>query len=72
MDKEDWKLDTLCDLYDTVTVAQAVIFANTKRKVDWLTNMMKSRDFAVSALVSINQELFTHDFFYVARRNDPS
>ena len=51
VDKEDWKLDTLCDLYDTVTVAQAVIFANTKRKVDWLTEMMKSRDFAVSALV---------------------
>ena len=47
-------MDTLCDLYDTVTVAQAVIFANTKRKVDWLTNMMKSRDFAVSALVSLS------------------
>jgi superfamily II DNA/RNA helicase len=51
VDKEEWKLDTLCDLYDTVTVAQAVIFANTKRKVDWLTEMMKSRDFTVSSLV---------------------
>ncbi|KAJ3351255.1 translation initiation factor eIF4A [Kappamyces sp. JEL0680] len=50
VDKEEWKLDTLCDLYDTVTVAQAVIFANTKRKVDWLTEMMRSRDFTVSAL----------------------
>ncbi|KAJ3305246.1 translation initiation factor eIF4A [Kappamyces sp. JEL0829] len=52
VDKEEWKLDTLCDLYDTVTVAQAVIFANTKRKVDWLTEMMRSRDFTVSALMS--------------------
>ena len=51
VDKEEWKLDTLCDLYETVTVAQAVIFANTKRKVDWLTEQMKSRDFTVSALV---------------------
>ena len=51
VDKEEWKLDTLCDLYDTVTVAQAVIFANTKRKVDWLTEQMRAREFTVSALV---------------------
>ncbi|KAJ3273506.1 translation initiation factor eIF4A [Terramyces sp. JEL0728] len=50
VDKEEWKLDTLCDLYDTVTVAQAVIFANTKRRVDWLTQNMTERDFTVSAL----------------------
>ena len=50
------KLDTLCDLYETVTVAQAVIFANTKRKVDWLTEMMRSRDFTVAALVFLINE----------------
>lgn len=33
MEKEEWKFDTLCDLYDTLTVTQAVIFCNTKRKV---------------------------------------
>lgn len=53
VDKEEWKLDTLCDLYDTVTVAQAVIFANTKRRVDWLTQSMTERDFTVSALVTV-------------------
>ncbi|KAK9471613.1 P-loop containing nucleoside triphosphate hydrolase protein [Dipodascopsis tothii] len=47
---EDWKLDTLCDLYDTVTITQAVIFCNTKRKVDWLTDKLTSRDFTVSAM----------------------
>ncbi|KAL2911953.1 translation initiation factor eIF4A [Polyrhizophydium stewartii] len=50
VEKEDWKLDTLCDLYETVTVTQAVIFCNTKRKVDWLTEKMRSRDFTVSAM----------------------
>eukprot|EP00842_Homolaphlyctis_polyrhiza_P005060 jgi/Hompol1/5555/HPOL_004538-RA len=50
VEKEDWKLDTLCDLYESVTVTQAVIFCNTKRKVDWLTDQMRSRDFTVSAL----------------------
>ena len=33
VEKEEWKFDTLCDLYDTLTITQAVIFVNTKRKV---------------------------------------
>ncbi|KAJ3286563.1 DEAD-domain-containing protein [Rhizoclosmatium globosum] len=50
VEKEDWKLDTLCDLYETVTITQAVIFCNTRRKVEWLTEKMHSREFTVSAL----------------------
>merc|ERR1711956_58985 len=47
---EDWKLDTLSDLYETVTITQAVIFCNTRRKVDWLTDKLTARDFTVSAM----------------------
>ncbi|KAJ7801799.1 putative eukaryotic translation initiation factor eIF-4A subunit [Mycena olivaceomarginata] len=43
VEKEDWKFDTLYDLYDTLTITQAVIFCNTRRKVDWLTEKMFSR-----------------------------
>ena len=32
-EREDWKLDTLCDLYETLAITQSVIFANTRRKV---------------------------------------
>ena len=49
VDKEEWKLDTLCDLYETLAITQSVIFANTRRKVDWLTDKMRARDFTVSA-----------------------
>jgi hypothetical protein len=34
---EEWKFDTLCDLYDTLTIRQAVIFCNTKQKVSLQT-----------------------------------
>ena len=51
VEREEWKLDTLCDLYETLTITQAVIFLNTRRKVDWLTEKMHARDFTVSALV---------------------
>jgi ATP-dependent RNA helicase len=50
VEKEDWKFDTLCDLYDTLTITQAVIFCNTRRKVDWLTEKMRNSNFTVSSM----------------------
>ncbi|KAI9073737.1 hypothetical protein K1719_044284 [Acacia pycnantha] len=49
VEREEWKLDTLCDLYETLAITQSVIFVNTRRKVDWLTDKMRSRDHTVSA-----------------------
>lgn len=49
VDREEWKLDTLCDLYETLAITQSVIFCNTRRKVDWLTDKMRARDHTVSA-----------------------
>lgn len=50
VEKEDWKFDTLTDLYDTLTITQAVIFCNTKSKVDWLAKKMKENHFTVSSI----------------------
>uniref|UniRef100_A0A8C5W6R1 RNA helicase n=1 Tax=Microcebus murinus TaxID=30608 RepID=A0A8C5W6R1_MICMU len=50
VEREEWKLDSLCGLYETLTITQAVIFINTRRKVDWLTEKIHARDFTVSAL----------------------
>jgi translation initiation factor 4A len=49
VEREDWKLDTLVDLYDTLNITQAVIFCNTRRKVDWLTDKLRSKEFTVSS-----------------------
>lgn len=59
VEKEEWKLDTLSDLYETVTITQAVIFCNTRRKVDWLTEKLHAREFTVSAMVRLNLVSFT-------------
>merc|ERR1712117_397203 len=50
VEREEWKFDTLCDLYDTLTITQAVIFCNTKRKVDWLTEKMRDANFTVASI----------------------
>jgi len=50
VEKEEWKFDTLTDLYDTLTITQAVIFCNTRRKVEWLTDKMRKANFTVAAM----------------------
>jgi translation initiation factor 4A len=50
VEREEWKFETLCDLYETLTITQAIIYCNTRRKVDWLTDKMGQRDFTVSSM----------------------
>jgi len=48
-EKESWKFETLIDLYDTLNIAQSVIFCNTKSKVEWLKEQLTNRNFPISA-----------------------
>jgi len=50
IEKEEWKLDTLCDLYETLTITQAIIYCNTRRKVDFLADQLGKRDFTISTM----------------------
>jgi len=48
--EEKWKFDTLCDLYDSITVSQAVIFCNNKKKVEWLAQQMRAANFPIASI----------------------
>ncbi|KRX21188.1 Eukaryotic initiation factor 4A-III [Trichinella nelsoni] len=50
VEREDWKFETLCDLYDSITISQAVVFCNTRHKVEWLDEKMKESNFTVGAI----------------------
>lgn len=50
VDEEDWKLSVLCDLYKKIRIKQAIIYVNTRRKVEWLVNKMVQNGFSVSQL----------------------
>jgi len=49
-ERREWKLDTLVDLYDTLSIGQAMIFCNTKKTVMWLTTELRAREHTVSAI----------------------
>ena len=46
--EEEHKLETLMDLYESVSIAQSVIFANTRRKVDWISDQLNRNNHTVS------------------------
>ena len=50
VEKEEWKLDVLCDLYETITVSQTVIFCSSKKKVIWLQEELEAREFTTSII----------------------
>ncbi len=52
LEEEQYKLDCLLDIYDSISVTQAVIFCNTRRKVEFLTEKLTENKFTVSAIHS--------------------
>jgi len=47
---EDFKLDTMTDIFSEVSIAQCVIFCNSRRKAEWLAKTMDEKDFSISLL----------------------
>ncbi|CCE61976.1 hypothetical protein TPHA_0B03040 [Tetrapisispora phaffii CBS 4417] len=52
VEEDDYKFDCLTDLYDSISVTQAVIFCNTRRKVEELTQKLTENNFTVSSIYS--------------------
>jgi len=50
VEREEWKFETLCDLYESLNITQAIIYCNTRGRTEWLENKMMQRDFTVSAM----------------------
>jgi translation initiation factor 4A len=56
-EREDWKLDVLCDLYETLTISQSIVYCNKRRKAEILEQEMTKRDFTVSVIhADLDQE----------------
>lgn len=50
LEEESWKFGVLSDLYKTMSITQAIIYCNTRRKVDWLTSQMQENGHTVSSM----------------------
>ena len=50
VEKDEWKLEVLLDLYSNLDINQALIYCNTKKRVLELEKTMNENDFSVSAM----------------------
>jgi translation initiation factor 4A len=45
VERDEYKLDTLCDIWEHLSVQQATIFVNTRTRAEWLGEQMRTRGF---------------------------
>ncbi len=50
VEKETYKFDTLCDLYASIAINQAIIYCNTRKKVHYLTTKLRENNFTISCI----------------------
>lgn len=50
LEQEDWKLEVLMNLYMNLEINQAIIYCNTTKRVDELTEKLRDKEFTVSAI----------------------
>ena len=48
LQREDWKYEVLCDLYQQLNINQAIIYCNKRQKVEWLAEKMSAQGFPLS------------------------
>jgi translation initiation factor 4A len=46
----EWKFDTLFDIYESISVSHTIIYCNSKRRVDDLTNMLQQKGFPIASI----------------------
>lgn len=50
LEKEEWKFEVLCDLYQQLNISQALIYCNKRQRADWLAEKMSQQGFPLSVI----------------------
>jgi translation initiation factor 4A len=50
LEKEDWKLSVLLDIYQNITVNQALIYVNKRQKAEWLAKQLHLNGFSLECI----------------------
>ena len=50
VEEQEYKFDTLCELYGLLTINQSIIYCNSLKSVEYLTHALQKNNFMVSAI----------------------
>ena len=56
VERNEYKFDVLCDLYDMISVAQSIIYCNSKRMVNDIAYKLRNKNFTVASIHSDMQQ----------------
>lgn len=56
VERNEYKFDVLCDLYDVISVAQSIIYCNSKRMVNDIAYKLRNKNFTVASIHSDMQQ----------------
>jgi translation initiation factor 4A len=52
VEKEYWKFETFCDLFDIISVSQTIVYVNTIKRAELLKQQLEDKNFTVSIIHS--------------------
>jgi len=50
IDKQEFKFETLCDIYEACSISQTIIYCNSKRTVDEISKKLVDNNFSISSI----------------------
>jgi translation initiation factor 4A len=50
VDDDAWKVDCFCDIFESMTIAQSIVFVNSKERAERLFSVLTERGFPVSVI----------------------
>ena len=50
VERNDYKFDTLCDLYERFSISQSIIYCNSRKIVDELSRRLSDSDFTCTSI----------------------
>ena len=70
VEREDFKLDTLIDLYSSISISQAIIYVNTKKKIMWLKQRLEENEYAIACIHGDMDQSERNDIMYNFRNGN--
>ncbi|UJR16743.1 hypothetical protein I4U23_003643 [Adineta vaga] len=60
--REEWKIDTLCDLLESIDVRQTVIYCNTRKTVDFVNEKLRAQTFTQNDMTQQERDAYLKEF----------
>jgi superfamily II DNA/RNA helicase len=63
IERNEYKFDILCDLYDVLSLSQSIIYCNSRKMVEDLSEKLRGANFSVSSISLISKLDFYFNFY---------